>query len=72
LVDFHAPFNSFCKKYFPAEHLFEKCCNEFSSLHKDSVSHENRICDKASIAEDSIYHEDQEMLNDIDYDSSDT
>jgi hypothetical protein len=67
LVGFHAAFNSFCKDCFPAEHLFEECCNEFSLLHKDSVSHENQICDKASIAEDSSYHEHQEMLNDIHY-----
>jgi len=71
LADFHAAFNSFCKEYFPAENIFEECCNEFSLLHKDSVSHENQICDKASIAEDSSYHEHQEMLNDILYDSND-
>jgi hypothetical protein len=72
LADFHAAFNSFCKDYFPAEHLFEECCNEFSLLHKDSDSHENQFCDKASIAEDSIFHEDQKTFNNIDYDSSDT
>jgi hypothetical protein len=64
-------FQFVCKEYFPAEHLFEQCCNEFYLLHKDSVSHENQICDKESIAEDSICHEDQEMFNYINYDNSD-
>jgi hypothetical protein len=71
LVGFHATFNFFCKDYFSFEHLFEGCCEEFSSYHEDFACHKNQISDKASIAEDSIYHEDQEMLNDIDYDNSD-
>jgi hypothetical protein len=70
LTGFHATFNSFCKEYFSAEHLLEECCDEFSLLHKDSASHENQICDEAFIVEESIYHEDQEVLNDIHYDSN--
>jgi hypothetical protein len=47
LVGFHAAFNSFCKDYFPVEHLFEGCCEEFSSYHKDFACHKNQISDKA-------------------------
>jgi hypothetical protein len=68
LTGFHAAFNSFCKDYFSAEYLYENCCDEFSLLHKDSASHENQICDEAFIVEESIFHEDQEVLNDIHYD----
>jgi hypothetical protein len=68
LIDFHATFNSFCKEYFPTEHLFEGCCNEFSLLHKDYVGHESLICDEESIVEEKIYHEDHVVLNDIHYD----
>jgi hypothetical protein len=71
LTGFHATFNSFCKEYFPAEFIFEECCDEFSLLHKDSIIHANQICDKASISEDNIYHEDKEVFHDIHYDSSD-
>jgi hypothetical protein len=64
LVGFHAAFNSFCKEYFPAEHLFEGCCEEFSSYHKDLACHKNQISDKDFIIEEDIHLEDQEVLND--------
>jgi hypothetical protein len=68
LTGFHATFNSFIKEYFLAERLFEGCCDEFSSLHKDSSSHKSHICDETFIVEENIYHEDHEVLNDIHYD----
>jgi hypothetical protein len=64
LAGFHTAFNSFCKEYFSVEHIFEGCCNEFSLLHKNSVSHETHICDVTSILEEDIYQADQEVLND--------
>jgi hypothetical protein len=64
----HAAFNLFCKEYFLVEYLYENCCDEFSLLHKYFTSHENQICDEAFIVEESICHEDQEVLNDIHYD----
>jgi hypothetical protein len=70
LTGFHVAFNSFCKEYFSAEHVYENCCDEFSLLHKYSSSHENQICDEAFIEEESIFHEDQEALNDIHYDKN--
>jgi hypothetical protein len=68
LTGFHAAFNSFCKDYFSYEYLYENCCDEFYLLHKDFVSHKIHICDEAFIVEESIFHEDQELLNDIHYD----
>jgi hypothetical protein len=61
LTGFHSAFNSFCKDYFSAEYLYEKCCDEFSLLHKDSTSRENQICDEAFIMEENIFHEDQHV-----------
>jgi hypothetical protein len=51
LTGFHVAFNSFCKEDFSAEYLYEKCCDEFSLLHKYSSSHENYIFDKEFIVE---------------------
>jgi hypothetical protein len=68
LTGFHANFNLFCKYYFPAEYLYENCCDEFSLLHKDYASHKSWICDEAFIVEERIFHEDQGVLNDIHYD----
>jgi hypothetical protein len=68
LTCFHATFNSFYEEHFPAECIFEGCCNEFSLLHKDYASHESPICDEAFIVEENIYHEYHEVLNDIHYD----
>jgi hypothetical protein len=68
LAGFHAAFNSFCKEYFSTEYLYENCCDEFYLLHKDSSGHKNQIYDEVFIVEESIYHEDQEVLNDIHYD----
>jgi hypothetical protein len=31
LKEFHTTFHNHCKKYFPAESLFEHCCEEFES-----------------------------------------
>jgi hypothetical protein len=72
LTSFHVAFNSFCKEYFSVEYLYENCCDEFYLLHKDFASHENQICDEAFIVEESIFHEYQEMLNDIHYDRNNT
>ena len=72
LTGFHAAFNSFCKEYFPAKCLFEGCCDEFYFFHKDSSSHESHIHDEAVNEEESIYHEDQEVLNDIHYVNNNT
>jgi hypothetical protein len=68
LTGFHAAFNSFCKDFFSAEYLYENCCDEFSLLYKDSTCHKDQICDEAFIVEESIFHEDHEVLNDIHYD----
>jgi hypothetical protein len=68
LIGFHAAFNSFCKEYFSAEYLYENSCDEFSLIHKYSGSNKNQICDEAFIVEESIFHEDQEVLSDIHYD----
>jgi hypothetical protein len=72
LTEFHETFNSFCKEYFSDERLFEGNCNEFSSLHKYSASHEIPICDESFIVEENIYHGDHEVLHDIHYDSNNT
>ena len=42
--------------------------DECSLLYKNSISHENYICDEALIVKESIYHEYQEVLNNIHYD----
>jgi hypothetical protein len=65
LAGFHTAFNSFCKDYYPAVHLFESCCKEFSSLHEASVGPEDHVHDKAFTVEESIFHEKIEVLNDI-------
>jgi hypothetical protein len=69
LTGFHAAFNSFCKEHFLAEYIYENCCDEFSLLHKDSSGHESQVCDEVFI-EENIYHEDQEVLNDIHCDNN--
>jgi hypothetical protein len=65
LTGFHTAFNSFCKDYYPADCLFENCCEEFSSLHEASVGPEDHVHDKAFTVEESICHEKIEVLNDI-------
>jgi hypothetical protein len=72
LHSFHAAFNSFCKDYFPAECLYENCCDEFSLFHEDSASHENHICDEVFTVEESIFYEGLEVLDDIHYDGCST
>jgi hypothetical protein len=67
LTGFHTTFNSFCKDYFPAEHLYESCCDEFSLFHEASVGPENHVCDEAFTVEESIFYENLEALNDIHY-----
>jgi len=64
LASFHTTFNSFCKEYFLDEHLFEGCCEEFSSYHKDLACHKYQISDTNFIIEKDIHLEDQEVLND--------
>ena len=68
LTSFHAAFNSFYKDYFPAECLYENCCDEFSLFYKDSAYHKDQFCDEAVIVEENICHEEHEVLNDIHYD----
>jgi hypothetical protein len=68
LTSFHAAFNSFYKDYFPAECLYENCCDEFSLFYKDSACHKDQFCDEVVIVEESIFHEEHEVLNDIHYD----
>jgi hypothetical protein len=72
LTGFHTTFNSFCKDYFPAECLYENCCDEFSLLHKASVGPEDHVCDEAFTMEESICYENLEALDDINYVSPST
>jgi hypothetical protein len=72
LIGFHTTFNSFCKDYFPAECLYENCCDEFSLLHKASVGLEHHVCDEAFTMEESICYENLEVLDDINYVSPST
>jgi hypothetical protein len=65
LTDFHTAFNSFCKDYYPADYLYENCCEEFSLLHEASAGPEDHVHDKAFTVEESICHEKIEVLNDI-------
>jgi hypothetical protein len=67
LTGFHTAFNSFCKDYFPAECLYENCCDEFSLLHEASAGPEDHVCDEAFTVEESIFYENLEALNDIHY-----
>ena len=68
MTGFHSDFISFCKDYFSAEYLYENCCDEFSLFYKDSACHKDQFCDEAVIVEESICHEEHEVLNDIHYD----
>jgi hypothetical protein len=72
LTVFHTTFNSFCKGYFPAECLYEKCCDEFSWLHKASTGPKYDVCDEPFIVEESICYENLEALDDINYVSPST
>jgi hypothetical protein len=72
LTGFHTTFNSFCKDYFPAECLYENCCDEFSLLHKASVGPKDHVCDEAFTVEESIFYENLEALDDINYVSPST
>jgi hypothetical protein len=65
LTGFHTAFNSFCKDYYPADCLFENCCEEFSSLHEASAGPEDQVHDEAFTVEESICQENMEVLNDI-------
>jgi hypothetical protein len=65
LTGFHTTFNSFCKDYYPADCLFENCCEEFSSLHEASAGPEDQVHDEAFTVEESIFQENTEVLNDI-------
>jgi hypothetical protein len=65
LTGFHTAFNSFCKDYYPADCLFENCCEEFSLLHEASAGPEDHVHDKAFTVEESICHKKIEVLNDI-------
>jgi hypothetical protein len=70
LTSFHAAFNLFCKEYFFVEHPYEKCCDEFSLLCKDFACHEKHTCDEEFSIEESTFHDDQEVLNDLHNDSN--
>jgi hypothetical protein len=65
LLGFHTTFNSFCKDYYPADCLFENCCEDFSLLHEASASPEDHVHDKSFTVEESICHKIIEVLNDI-------
>jgi hypothetical protein len=65
LAGFHTAFNSFCKDYYPAVRLFERCCEEFSSLHEASIGPEDHVHDEALTVEEIICCEKIEVLNDI-------
>jgi hypothetical protein len=65
LTGFHTTFNSFHKDYFPADCLYENCCEEFSSLHEASAGPEDQVRDEAFTVEESICQENIEVLNDI-------
>jgi hypothetical protein len=65
LTGFHTTFNSFCKDYYLADCLFEKCCEEFSLLHEASVGPKDHVHDKSFTVEERICHEKIEVLNDI-------
>jgi hypothetical protein len=65
LTGFHTAFNSFCKDYYPADCLFENCCEEFSSLHEASAGPEDHVHDEAFYCGGKHLHENIEVLNDI-------
>jgi hypothetical protein len=65
LTGFHTAFNSFCKDYYPTDHLFESCCKEFPLLHEASVGPEDHAHDEALTVEESICCENIEVLDDI-------
>ena len=66
LTIFHVAFNLFCKEYFFAEHLYEKCyekcCDEFYLLCKYFACHERHNYDEEFSIEESTFHDDQEVL----------
>jgi hypothetical protein len=68
LKNFHVAFSSFCKDYFSADYLYENYYDEFSLLYKDSAYHKDQFCDEIVVVEESIFHENHEVLNDIHYD----
>jgi hypothetical protein len=65
LTGFHTAFNSFCKDYYPADCLYENCCEEFSFLREAFVGPEDHVCDEALTVEGSICCEEIEVLNDM-------
>jgi hypothetical protein len=65
LTGFHTAFNSFCKDYYPSDCLFENCCEAFSLLHEASVGPEDHVHDKSFTVKERIFHENMEVLNDI-------
>jgi hypothetical protein len=65
LTGFHTAFNSFCKDYYPADGLFENCCEEFSLLQEASAGPEDQVHDEALTVEESICYENIEVLDDI-------
>jgi hypothetical protein len=52
--------------------LYENYCDEFSLLHKASVSPEDHVCDDAFTVEERICYENLEALDDINYVSPST
>jgi hypothetical protein len=67
LTRFHTTFNLFFKDYFPAECLYENCCDEFSLLHKSIVGPKDHVCDETFTMDESIFYENLEVLDDINY-----
>jgi hypothetical protein len=62
LEHFHAAFNEHCKRFFPADLLFEDCCEEFGShirqsLISSSSSENKRNFSVEEVEEDSVTYE---------------
>jgi hypothetical protein len=62
LEEFHTTFHKHCKRYFPKELLFERCCEEFYSRFQHAVtcsssSENERGYVNEEVEEDSIIHE---------------
>jgi transcriptional regulator of NAD metabolism len=67
LIGFHSAFNSLWKDYFLAECLYENCFEEFSLLHKAFVGPKDHVLDEDFTVEESIFYENLEALDDINY-----
>jgi hypothetical protein len=64
---FSYSFQFILKDYFPAECLYENCCDDFYLLHEASAGPEDHVCHEAFTVEEIICYENIEALNDINY-----